>query len=84
VTNGVHGSPAASPASFGILVGSGLRDLNVTDNLIRNPHIGIGVSVDIAAAVYIAGNTISETKYGNIRTMNGPSPIGPDLASKSA
>ena len=41
--NVIEGAPG-----YGIVIGWGryLRDVSVTDNLIRNAHIGIGVSVD--------------------------------------
>jgi uncharacterized secreted repeat protein (TIGR03808 family) len=80
--NVIDGSPA-----FGILIGWGpyLRDVNVTDNLIRNAHIGIGVSTDPAAgAALITGNLISGAKGGAVRAMSGPTPTGPDLVQASA
>ena len=80
--NVVEGSPA-----FGIVIGWGpyLRDVSVTDNLIRNAHIGIGVSADPAAGnALITNNLISGAKDGAIRAMSGPTPVGPDLASEKA
>jgi uncharacterized secreted repeat protein (TIGR03808 family) len=79
--NVIEGSPA-----FGIMIGWGpyLRDVNVTDNLIRNAHIGIGVSTDPAAgAALITGNLISGAKDGAIRAMSGATPVGPDLVKES-
>ena len=73
--------------AYGIIVGwrNYLRDLSVTDNLIRNAHIGIGVSVDPSAGIaLITNNLISGAKDGAIRAMNGPTPTGPDLAKASA
>ena len=59
--------------------------MSVTDNLIRNAHIGIGVSIDPSAGMaLIANNMISGPKDGAIRAMDGPTPIGPDLAKESA
>jgi uncharacterized secreted repeat protein (TIGR03808 family) len=79
--NVIEGSPA-----FGIMIGWGpyLRDVNVTDNLIRNAHIGIGVSTDPSAgAALITGNLISGAKDGAIRAMSGATPVGPDLVKES-
>ena len=72
---------------FGIAIGwvSYLRDVSVTDNLIRNAHIGIGVSTDpLAGTALITDNLITGSNDGAIRAMNGPTPIGPDLAHASA
>lgn len=80
--NVIEGSPA-----FGIIIGWGpyLRDVSVTDNLIRNAHIGIGVSADPASGTaLIANNLISGAKDGAIRAMSGPTPVGPDLARDKA
>lgn len=80
--NIIEGAPA-----YGILVGWGdyLRDVIVTDNLIRKAHIGIGVSVSRSAgSALITDNLITDTKDGAIRAMNGPKPIGPDLVRHSA
>jgi polygalacturonase len=68
---------------FGILIGSA-GDVRVTNNHIRNAHIGIGIPTAIAATASISGNTISAVKDGAIRAMNGPAPIGPDLAYTEA
>jgi len=80
--NVVEGAPA-----YGILVGWGnyLRDVSVTDNLIRQSHIGIGVSVSASAGTaLITDNLITEAKDGAIRAMNGATPVGPDLAQQNA
>jgi uncharacterized secreted repeat protein (TIGR03808 family) len=80
--NVIEGAPA-----YGILIGWGsyLRDVSVTDNLIRNAHVGIAVSTDPSAgAALITDNMITGTKEGAIRAMDGPKPIGPDLAQNSA
>ena len=72
---------------YGIVAGwwSYLRDVSLTDNLIRNAHIGIGVSVDPSAGTaLITNNLITGAKDGAIRAMNGPTPVGPDLANASA
>ncbi len=76
-----------SAAAYGIMIGWGryLRDVSVTDNLIRNAMIGIGVSIDPAAGTaLITNNLITGAKDGAIRAMSGPTPTGPDLAQASA
>jgi uncharacterized secreted repeat protein (TIGR03808 family) len=73
--------------AYGIIVGWGryLRDVSVTDNLIRNAYIGIGVSVDPSAGTaLITNNLITGAKDGGIRAMSGHTPTGPDLAKASA
>ena len=83
----VSGNVIENAPGFGISVGWGsyLRDVSVTDNLIRNAHIGIGVSIDRSAGTaLITDNLISGAKDGAIRAMNGPTPTGPDLARASA
>jgi len=80
--NVIQGSPG-----YGIMIGWGsyLRDVSVTDNLIRDAHIGIGVSADPSAGnALITRNVISGAKDGAIRAMSGPTPVGPDLAMASA
>jgi len=80
--NVIEGTPA-----YGIIIGWGryLRDVSVTDNLIRNAHIGIGVSTDPSAGTaLITNNLITGAKDGAIRAMNGPTAVGPDLAQASA
>jgi uncharacterized secreted repeat protein (TIGR03808 family) len=80
--NVIEGAPA-----YGILVGWGdyLRDVSVTDNVIRKAHVGIGVSVSPSAGTaLITDNLIADVKEGAIRAMKGPTPIGPDLAHASA
>jgi uncharacterized secreted repeat protein (TIGR03808 family) len=83
----VTGNVIENAQGYGIIAGwrNYLRDLNITDNLIRNAHIGIGVSTYPSAGIaLIANNTISGSKDGAIRAMDGPTPIGPDLAKASA
>ena len=82
----VTGNVIENAQGYGIVAGwrNYLRDLNITDNLIRNAHIGIGVSIDPSAGMaLIANNMISGQKDGAIRAMDGPTPIGPDLAKGS-
>jgi uncharacterized secreted repeat protein (TIGR03808 family) len=83
----VSGNVIEAAPGFGIVAGwmNYLRDVSVTNNLIRDAHIGIGVSIDRGAgAALITGNLISGTKDGAIRAMTGPTPTGPDLALASA
>ncbi len=82
----VTGNVIENGQGYGIVAGwrNYLRDLNVTDNLIRNAHIGIGVSIDPSAGTaLIANNTISGSKDGAIRAMDGATPVGTDLAKAS-
>jgi len=76
----VKGNIVDNAPGFGILVGRDLRDVSITDNRIRNTHIGIGIPAEIAETARVSGNAISSTKDGAIRAMRGPTPIGPDLA----
>jgi hypothetical protein len=55
--------------------------VSVTDNLIHESHIGIGVSsAPAAGTALITDNLITGAKDGAIRAMDGAKPIGPDLA----
>ncbi|MEG6510131.1 TIGR03808 family TAT-translocated repetitive protein [Methyloligella sp. 2.7D] len=83
----VTGNVVEKVAGFGISIGwyKYLRDITATGNLVRDSHIGIAVSVDGEAGyALITDNMISGAKNGAIRAMNGPKPIGPDLASSGA
>ena len=83
----VSGNVIENAQGYGIAAGwyAYLRDVSVTDNLIRNVHIGIAVSADPSAGMaLITNNMITGAKDGAIRAMNGPKPIGPDLAKDGA
>lgn len=83
----VSGNVIEAAAGFGILAGwmKYLRDVSITNNLVRGAHIGIGVSIDEGAGTaLVTGNLITGTKDGAIRAMTGPTPTGPDLALASA
>jgi uncharacterized secreted repeat protein (TIGR03808 family) len=83
----VNGNVIEQAPGYGIMIGWGryLRDVSVTGNLIRNAHIGIGVSTDsLAGTALVTDNLITGAKDGAIRAMNGPTPTGPDLATASA
>jgi hypothetical protein len=76
----VKGNIVENAPAFGVLVGRALRDMGITDNRIRNIHIGIGVLSEIVETARLAGNLISNAKNGAVRALRGPTPIGPDLA----
>ena len=70
----VSGNVIEGAPGYGIMIGWGsyLRDVSVTGNLIRNAHIGIGVSTDSSAGTaLITDNLITGAKDGAIRAMNG-------------
>ena len=56
----VTGNVIEGSTAYGIMVGWGryLRDVSVTDNLIRNAMIGIGVSIDPAAGTALITNNL--------------------------
>jgi putative cofactor-binding repeat protein len=76
----VTGNVVENASGFGILVGREVRDVIIAKNNISNAHIGIGIPTAIAETTPNAENRISGVKDGAIRAMNGPTPIGPDLA----
>lgn len=83
----VSGNVIETSPGYGIMIGCGgdLRDVSITDNLIRDAYIGIGVSTDsFARTALITRNTISGAKDGAIRAVNGPAPVGSDLAMAGA
>jgi putative cofactor-binding repeat protein len=80
----ITGNVVENAPGFGILVGHDARDASIVKNDIRNAHIGIGIPAAIAKTVLIAENRISSVRDGAIRTMSGPTPVGPDLADRYA
>lgn len=83
----VSGNLIENASAFGITIGSGvyLRDVSVTDNLLRDCQVGIGVSGESGAGqALITDNLISGSKQGAIRVVIGSNLIGPDLARESA
>lgn len=79
--NVIEGAPNA-----GIVVGWGkyMRDVTVTQNLVRRARYGILVSSDPAAgACLITQNMISGAKDGAIRIADHGVPQGPDLAREA-
>jgi uncharacterized secreted repeat protein (TIGR03808 family) len=82
----VTGNVIEKAPSAGIVVGWGryMRDVAVTQNLIRDARIGIMVTSDReAGACLLAQNMISGAKDGAIRAMTHGVPVGPDLASEA-
>lgn len=80
--NIIDGAPA-----YGIFAGwrDYLRDVSVTDNVIRKSHIGIAASVALSSgAAVITDNLIDGAKGGAIRAMRGTTPVGADLARAGA
>ena len=78
----VTGNVIENVPGFGIVAGRArrLRDVSVTENIVRNAYIGIGIPARRSAgSARITGNLISGAENGAIRAMNGPTPIGPDL-----
>ena len=78
----VTGNVVENVPGFGIVAGRARRlgDVSVTENIVRNAYIGIGIPARRSAgSARITGNLISGAENGAIRAMNGPTPIGPDL-----
>jgi Right handed beta helix region len=77
----VSGNVIEHAPGFGIIVGStgDLGDVSLTDNQIRDVHIGIGIPASRSPGPALAGNVISGVKAGAIRAMNGPTSTGADL-----
>ena len=70
-------------ATAGIVVGWGryMRDVAVTQNLVRDAKVGILVTADPGAgSCLVTQNMISGSKDGAIRAMSMGAPFGPDLA----
>ena len=76
----VKGNSVENAPGFGILVGPA-GDVSVSENQIRNIHIGIGVSVEIAGTARLAGNTISNAQNGAVRAMRALPRSGRTLPS---
>lgn len=61
-----------------------LGSLLVTNNMIENAQIGIGVSNAPEGYALISLNMITGARDGAIRALDGERPVGPDLARSSA
>jgi uncharacterized secreted repeat protein (TIGR03808 family) len=80
----VSGNVIESAPTCGIMVGWGryMRNVLVTQNLIRDTATGILISSDAeAGACLISSNMIAGAKNGAIRAMTNGQPEGPDLAT---
>jgi uncharacterized secreted repeat protein (TIGR03808 family) len=83
----VSGNVIEGAPGVGIQIGWGkfLRDVNATGNLIREAHVGIGISVvPDAGYAFVTNNMISKTAEGGIRAMDHDKLLGPDLAKSSS
>jgi uncharacterized secreted repeat protein (TIGR03808 family) len=83
----VSGNVIENAPSFGIVAGWGkyLRDVVISDNLIRNALIGIGVSVTPGAGTALVNNNmISETPRGAVVGLDHARPITADLSTNGA
>jgi uncharacterized secreted repeat protein (TIGR03808 family) len=83
----VSGNVIENAPSFGIVAGWGkyLRDVVISDNLIRNALIGIGVSVTPGAGTALVNNNmISETPRGAVVGLDHARPVTADLSTDGA
>jgi uncharacterized secreted repeat protein (TIGR03808 family) len=83
----VSGNVIENAPSFGIVAGWGkyLRDVVISDNVIRNALVGIGVSVTPGAGTALVNNNmISETPRGAVVGLDHARPITADLFTDGA
>lgn len=83
----ISGNVVENAPVMGIGIGWGrhLRDVAVTDNIVRNAGVGIGISSSILAGrALISGNLIAGARLGGIRTLSGDKPVGLELTSRGA
>ena len=83
----VSGNVIENAPSFGIVAGWGkyLRDVVISDNLIRNALVGIGVSVTPGAGTALVNNNmISETPRGAVVGLDHARPVTADLSTDGA
>lgn len=83
----VTGNVIENAPAIGIAVGWGpyLRDVDVSNNIVRSAGIGIAVSVvPGAGTALIANNLIAEAKYGSIVGTEWEKRVTGDLAKDSA
>jgi uncharacterized secreted repeat protein (TIGR03808 family) len=83
----VSGNVIENAPSFGIVAGWGkyLRDVVISDNLIRNALVGIGVSVTPGAGTALVNNNmISETPRGAVVGLEHARPVTADLSTDGA
>jgi uncharacterized secreted repeat protein (TIGR03808 family) len=82
----VSGNVIESAPTCGIMVGWGryMRNVLVTQNLIRDAATGILISSDAeAGACLVSSNMITGAKSGAIRAMTNGKAQGPDLATET-
>jgi uncharacterized secreted repeat protein (TIGR03808 family) len=80
----VSGNVIENAPTCGIMVGWGryMRNVLVTQNLVRDTATGILISSDAqAGACLVSTNMITGAKSGAIRAMTNGQPEGPDLAA---
>jgi len=83
----VTGNVIENAPSFGIIAGWGkyLRDVSITGNVVRNSHVGIGISVaDGAGTAAVNGNVISSAQRGAVVGLDHATPVTPDLTLPNA
>jgi uncharacterized secreted repeat protein (TIGR03808 family) len=83
----VSGNVIENAPSFGIMAGWGryLRDVAITDNVIRNAFVGIGVSVmPGAGTALVNNNVISQTPRGAVVGLDHARPVTSDLSADGA
>ena len=79
------GNVVENVPGIGIYAGWGpyLRDVLVTNNIVRNSFVGIGVSVSEGAGIaHVSNNLISNSKIAAISGMRWLEPAGSDLSKK--
>ena len=83
----VTGNVIENAPSFGIVAGWGkyLRDVVISDNVIRKAFAGVGISVAPGAGTALVNNNvISEALGGAVVGLDHARPITPDLSSEGA
>jgi uncharacterized secreted repeat protein (TIGR03808 family) len=83
----VSGNVIENAPSFGIMAGWGkyLRDVVISDNVIRNALVGVGISVTPGAGTaLVSNNVISQTPRGAVVGLDHARPVTADLASEGA
>jgi uncharacterized secreted repeat protein (TIGR03808 family) len=83
----VTGNVIENAPSFGIVAGWGkyLRDVAISDNVIRKAFVGVGISVAPGAGTALVNNNvISEAPRGAVVGLDHARPITPDLSAEGA
>jgi uncharacterized secreted repeat protein (TIGR03808 family) len=83
----VTGNVIENAPSFGIVAGWGkyLRDVVISDNVIRKAFAGVGISVAPGAGTALVNNNvISEAPRGAVVGLDHARPITPDLSAEGA